>query len=52
MAGEGRKSVTSLRGVKLKSMIMHTGVPQGPKLSPILFSFYIADLPQPTKSVG
>ena len=32
--------------------IGHTGVPQGPKLSPTLFSFYIADTPRPTKPIN
>ena len=35
----GRQSVSSCRGVKSKAMIVHTGVPQGSKMSPILFSF-------------
>ena len=47
----GRQSVTSSRGVKSKEMIIHTGVPQGSKLSPTLFSFYIADMPRPTEPV-
>ena len=45
----GRQSVTSSRGVKSKARIIHTGVLQGSKLSPTLFSFYIADMPRPTE---
>ena len=37
----GRQSVTSSRGVKSKARIIHTGVPQGSKLSPTLFSFWM-----------
>ena len=47
----GRQSVTSCRGVKSKARIIHTGVLQGSKFSPTLFSFYIADMPQPTEPV-
>ena len=47
----GRQSVTSCRGVKSKARIIHTGVPQDSKLSPTLFSFYIADMPRPTEPV-
>ena len=48
----GSQSVTSCRGVKSKAKIIHTGVPQGLKLSPTLFSFYIADMPRPTEPVS
>ena len=34
-----------------RQRIIHTDVPQGSKLSPTLFSFYIADMPQPTEPV-
>ena len=37
--------------VKSKARIIHTGVPQGSKLSPTLFSFYIAGMPRPTAPV-
>ena len=47
---KGRQSVTSCRGVKSK--IVHTGVPQGSKMSPTLFSFYLADMPRPTEPVN
>ena len=47
----GRQSVTSCRGVKSKAMIVHTGIPQGSKMSPTLFSFYLADMPRPTEPV-
>ena len=39
----GRQSVTNCRDVKSKARILHTGVPQGSKLTPTLFSFYIVD---------
>ena len=44
----GRQSVTSCRCVKSKARIVHTGVQQGSKMSPMLFSFYLADMPRPT----
>ena len=45
----GRESVTSCRCVKAR--IVYTGIPQGSKMSPTLFSFYIADMPRPTEPV-
>ena len=47
----GRQSVTRCRGVKSKARIIHTGVPQGSKMYPTLFSFYLADMPRPTEPV-
>ena len=48
----GRQSVTSCRSVKSKAKIVHTGVTQGSKLLPSLFSFYLADMPrQPVKRI-
>ena len=47
----GRHSVTSCRGVKSRARIVHTGVPQGSKMSSTLFSFYLADMPRPTEPV-
>ena len=44
----GRQAVTSCRGVKSTARIVHTGDPQGSKLSPSLFSFYLANMPRPT----
>ena len=47
----GRQARTSCRGVKSNARIVHAGVPQGSKLSPSLFSFYLADMPRPTEPV-
>ena len=47
----GRQSVTSCRGVKSTARIVHDGVPQGSKMYPTLFSFYLADMPRPTEPV-
>ena len=41
----------AFRGVKSLYMKVNTGVPLGSKLSPSLFSFYIADMPMPTEPV-
>ena len=43
--------MTRCRGVKSKARIIHTGVPQGLKLSLTLFSFYIASMSWPTEPV-
>ena len=47
----GRQAKTCFRGVKSTSRKVNTGVPQGSKLSPSLFIFYIADMPIPTEPV-
>ena len=46
-----RQSVTSCRCIKSKARIVHTGVPQGSKMSSTLFNFYLADMTRPTEPV-
>ena len=44
----GKQAATSFRGTKSSTRIFRTGVPQGSKLSPSLFNYYIADMPRST----
>ena len=47
----GRQVATSFRGTKSSTRIVRTVVPQGSKLSPSLFNYYIADMPRPMPPV-
>ena len=47
----GRQAATSFGGTKSSTRIVRTGLPQGSKLSPSLFNYYIADMPSPTSPV-
>ena len=47
----GRQAETSFRGIKSTTRIIRIGVLQGSKLSPLLFNYYIADMPRPTPPV-
>ena len=47
----GRQAATSFRGTMSSTRIVRTGMPQGSKLSPSLFNYYIADMPIPTPPV-
>ena len=47
----GRQAETSFRGTKSSTRIVRTGVPEGSKLSPSLFNYFIADMPRPTPPI-
>ena len=44
-------SVTSYRYIRCSARIVHTGVPEGSKLSPSPLTFKLADIPPPTEPV-
>ena len=46
-----RQAATSFRGTTSSTRIVRTGVPQGSKMSPSLFNYYIADMTRPTPLV-
>ena len=46
-----RQAATSFRCTKSSTRIVHTGITQGSKLSPWLFTYYIAEMPRPTSLV-
>ena len=45
------KRQTISRGIQPTAMIVHIGVPKRSKMSPTLFSFYLADMSRPTEPV-
>ena len=46
----GRQARVMFRNKLSKSRNIHVGVPQGAVTSPLLFSFYLSKLPQPTNA--
>ena len=47
----GRQVATSFRGIKSNTRFVRTGIPEGSKLSPSLFNYYIADMLRPTPPI-
>ena len=47
----GRRSRTIFNGKKSRSRAIHRGVPQGGVLSPLLFNYYLSDLPVPPPGI-
>ena len=47
----GKQAAISFSSIKSSTGIVRTDVPQGSKLPPSLFNYYIADIPRPTTPV-
>ena len=46
-----KQAATSFRRIMSSTRMVRTGAPQGSKLSPAVFNYYIADMPRPTPPV-
>jgi hypothetical protein len=48
---KGRQCRTKFQGCDSNMKIVHSGVPQGAPISPLLFNYFLADCPMPTDDV-